>query len=516
MKQHPKWLDSACFYEIYPQSLMDSNDDGIGDINGIISKLDYIKDLGFDALWINPIYLSPFYDAGYDVTDFKKVAPRYGTNQDLYKLFKEAHKRDMHVLLDLVPGHTAIDSPWFIKSCKAKPNEYSKRYIWTNEVWKTPKDLPVLRGISERDGAVVTNFFSIQPALNYGFNEPSESYEEAITDEGPQSTINAIIDIIKFWLSKGCDGFRCDMAGWLVKHDPDQEGTIKVWQQILNDVKMEYPESAFVSEWNNPVNSLRAGFDMDFLLQDEFNPYNSLLARVEKPYFQFNEEKKDAKVFFEHFKEVYQAAQENNKFVSLISGNHDTKRIAAFLTQEELKFYYTFMYTMPNIPFMYYGDEIGMKFLENVTSVEGGYKRTGSRSPMQWDETKNAGFSKAKKLYIPINPDRKGISVKEESEDPDSLYEFIKTILSFKHAHVALDNDADFELIRTTGYAPLVYVRKKYTEKLLIAINPSSKKYNISYEAEFHGNALFSIGEATIDKEKSKLKLAPYSLIILE
>ena len=135
---------------------------------------------------------------------------------------------------------------------------------------------------------------------------------------------------------------------------------------------------------------------------------------------------------------------------------------------------------------------------------------------MQWDETKNAGFSNAKKLYIPINPDRKGISVKEESEDPDSLYEFIKTILSFKRAHVALDNDADFELIRTTGYAPLVYVRKKYTEKLLIAINPSSKKYNISYEAEFHGNALFSIGEATIDKEKSKLKLAPYSLIILE
>jgi glycosidase len=516
MKQHPKWLDTACFYEIYPQSFQDSNEDGIGDIPGIIQRLDYIHELGFDALWINPVYLSPFFDAGYDVTDFKKVAPRYGTNQDLYRLFAQAHKRGMHVLLDLVPGHTATDCPWFIKSCKAKKNEYTDRYIWTKDVWTSPKDLNVLRGISERDGAVVTNFFSIQPALNYGFNEPSESYEQAITDEGPQSTIHTMIDIIKFWLSHGCDGFRCDMAGWLVKHDPEQEGTIKVWQQIINDVKQEYPESAFVSEWNNPANSLRAGFDMDFLLQDEFNPYNSQLARIEKPYFQFNEEKKDAKLFFEHFQEVYQCSQENNKFLSIISGNHDTKRIASFLNEEELKFYYTFMFTSPNVPFLYYGDEIGMKFEENLTSVEGGYKRTGSRSPMQWDKNKKAGFSNANKLYIPVNPDRNGISVEEETNNPDSLLEYIRTLLSFKHAHVSLDNDADFELVKTNGYSPLVYIRKKYTEKLLIAINPSCKNYSISYEAEFKGNSLLSIGEATILKEKSKIKLSPNSLIIIE
>lgn len=516
MKQHPKWLDTACFYEVYPQSFYDTDGDGIGDIKGIIEKLDYIKDLGFDALWINPIYLSPFYDAGYDVTDFKKVAPRYGTNQDLYKLFKEAHKKDMHVLLDLVPGHTSIDCPWFIKSCKANENELSNRYIWTKDVWQTPKDLPVLRGISQRNGAVVTNFFSIQPALNYGFYEPSESYEETISDKGPQATIQAMIDIIKFWLSKGCDGFRCDMAGWLVKHDVECEGTIQVWQQILNDVKMDYPDSAFVSEWNNPACSLKAGFDMDFLLQDEFNPYNSTLARIEKPYFQFNEEKKDGKLFFEHFKEVYASALENNKFVSLISGNHDTKRIASFLTPEELKFYYTFMFTMPNVPFLYYGDEIGMKHSENLTSVEGGYQRTGCRTPMQWNKEKNAGFSTSKKLYIPIPSERKGISVEEQKEDVDSLYEFIKTLLTFKHDHIALDNDADFELVKTTGYSPLVYIRNKYTEKLLIAINPSSKKYNISYEAEFHGNALFSIGEACVDKEKGKIKLSPNSLIIIE
>ena len=283
MIQHPKWLDTACFYEIYPQTFFDSNDDGIGDIKGIIKKLDYIKGLGFDALWLNPLFLSPFYDAGYDVTDFKKVAPRYGTNADLYRLFKEAHNKGIKVLLDLVPGHTSIDCKWFKESCKAKKNEYTNRYIWTENVWNSPKDLPVLRGISERDGAVITNFFSIQPALNYGFYEQRENYEQSIKDEGPQATIAEMIDIIKFWLEKGCDGFRCDMAGWLVKRDPDQDGTVKVWQQIIGEVKQDYPESAFVSEWNNPSQSLKAGFDMDFLLQDEFNPYNSQLARMEKP-----------------------------------------------------------------------------------------------------------------------------------------------------------------------------------------------------------------------------------------
>ena len=512
---HPEWLNTACFYEIYPQSFLDSNHDGIGDIKGIIKKLDYIKDLGFNALWINPIYLSPFYDAGYDVTDFKKVAPRYGTNADLYHLFSLAHEKGIKVLLDLVPGHTAMDSKWFKESCKAKKNKYSSRYIWTDKVWNSPKDLPVLRGISERDGAVVTNFFSIQPALNYGFYEVKEAYEDKITDEGPQATIREMIDIIKFWLSKGCDGFRCDMAGWLVKRDPTQDGTVKVWKQILSEVKKEYPDSAFVSEWNNPEKSLQAGFDMDFLLQDEFNPYNSQLARIEKPFFQFNKEKKDASLFFHHFLEVYDYAKKYDKFVSLISGNHDTKRISAWLNQEELKFYYTFMYTTPNVPFLYYGDEIGMKFINNLTSVEGGYQRTGSRSPMQWDKSKNAGFSKADKLYIPLDKNYKRICVEEERNDPDSLLLFIKTLLEIKRNHVALDNDAAFDLIDNKTYSPLIYLRKKDEEELLIAINPACEESLVSYPNEMNGNVILSIGNINIDEEKKTIHLAPYSLIIL-
>ena len=136
----PKWLENAVFYEIYPQSFCDSNGDGIGDIPGIISKLDYIKELGCNAIWMNPCFASPFGDAGYDVADYYQAAPRYGTNADLKRLFNEVHKRNMHILLDLVPGHTSVAHPWFKESCKADRNEFTDRYIWTDSTETSADD----------------------------------------------------------------------------------------------------------------------------------------------------------------------------------------------------------------------------------------------------------------------------------------------------------------------------------------------------------------------------------------
>ena len=167
MRQLPKWLSDAVFYEIYPQSFQDTNGDGIGDIPGMIQRLDYIKSLGCNAIWVNPWYDSPFGDAGYDVRDYKKIAPRYGTNDDAKNFFDAAHARGMHVLIDLVPGHTSIEHPWFRASMQPEENEYSDRYIWTNSIWEST-DLACIRGISQRDGSAAVNFFSNQPALNYG------------------------------------------------------------------------------------------------------------------------------------------------------------------------------------------------------------------------------------------------------------------------------------------------------------------------------------------------------------
>lgn len=234
MTKQPQWLDNAVFYEIYPQSFNDTNSDGIGDIKGITEKLDYICELGCNAIWINPCFKSPFGDAGYDVEDYYTVAPRYGTNEDLVELFNEAHKRGMHVLLDLVPGHTAVTHKWFKESMKAKRNEFTDRYVWTDSIWVEPDGMASIRGISDRDGSCAVNFFSHQPALNYGYYkpDPDKKWQQSMNDEGPRATLEALKDIMRFWLSAGADGFRVDMAGSLVKNDENGKGTIALWQNV--------------------------------------------------------------------------------------------------------------------------------------------------------------------------------------------------------------------------------------------------------------------------------------------
>ncbi|MCL2127510.1 MAG: alpha-amylase family glycosyl hydrolase, partial [Treponema sp.] len=194
----PQWLNDAVFYEIYPQSFYDSNGDGTGDIEGIIQKLDYIDSLGCNALWLNPCFDSPFRDAGYDVRDYKKVAPRYGTNGDLIRLFDEAHKRGMKVLLDLVPGHSSEEHEWFRKSREPERNEFWDRYIWTDN-WCTPvKGLKTVCGEADRSASYVINFFKCQPALNYGFLKPEEKWQLPADHPGCAATREAMKDVMRY------------------------------------------------------------------------------------------------------------------------------------------------------------------------------------------------------------------------------------------------------------------------------------------------------------------------------
>ena len=217
----PAWLKQAVFYQIYPQSFYDSKGDGIGDIPGIIQKLDYLQWLGINAVWINPCFVSPFRDAGYDVDDYCRIAPRYGTNQDLFRLCREAHRRGIKVCLDLVAGHTSIDHPWFKASCRQKRNIYSDRYIWTSSAISAANStLSLIRGYSERDGNYVANCFDFQPALNYGFAKPDQSWQQPVDAPGPLETRKELIKIMNYWLGHGVDGFRVDMAFSLVKMDP--------------------------------------------------------------------------------------------------------------------------------------------------------------------------------------------------------------------------------------------------------------------------------------------------------
>ena len=332
----PKWLDNAVFYEIYPQSFNDTNADGIGDINGITEKLDYIKDLGCNAIWINPCFKSPFGDAGYDVEDYYMVAPRYGTNEDLANLFKEAHKRDMHILLDLVPGHTSVQHEWFKQSMKAEKNEFTDRYVWTDSIWEEPQGMGCIRGISDRDGSCAVNFFSHQPALNYGYYKPERPWQQSMDDEGPKATLEAMKDVMRFWLQMGADGFRVDMAGSLVKNDEDGKGTIKLWQNVREFLDKEFPNAAMVSEWGEPDKSLQGGFHMDFLLHFGPSHYNDLF-RCEEPFFS-SRGKGDVSAFVEKYLENYEKSEKKG-LMCIPSGNHDMGRLSQNLKLHLRSFY---------------------------------------------------------------------------------------------------------------------------------------------------------------------------------
>lgn len=477
-----KWLSEAVFYEIYPQSFMDSNGDGIGDLKGIISKLDYIKELGCNAIWVNPCFESPFMDAGYDISDYYKIAPRYGTNEDAIELFKEVHKRGMHILFDLVPGHTSYQHYWFQESMKAEKNEYTDRYVWTDDVWLEPEGYATLRGISDRNGSCITNFFSTQPALNYGFYEVKEKWQQSTDAEGPTQTLDEMINVIRFWLSKGLDGFRVDMAGSLVKNDPDSLGTIALWQKVRTFLDEEFPEAAFVSEWGEPDKSLLGGFHMDFLLHFGPSHYNDLF-RCEHPFFSRTGEG-DASEFIAKYIENYEKT-DGKGLICIPSGNHDMDRLARRLDEEERKIAFAFLLSMPGAPFIYYGDEIGMRYVEGLKSVEGGFNRTGSRTPMQWDEElPNAGFSSASadKLYIVQDSSKTRPTAKEELERADSLINEIKRIIEVRRNNPALGNNGKIEFLLKNKKQPLVYIRTAEDQKVLVIINPSKMKYDVSLD----------------------------------
>lgn len=513
-----EWLKNAVFYEIYPQSFMDSNGDGIGDINGIIEKLDYIKGLGCNAIWMNPCYDSPFKDAGYDVRDYKKVAERYGTEEDLCRLFEQVHARNMHILLDLVPGHTSEEHPWFIESSKKEKNAYSGRYIWTEQWFQRAEGFPYIAGERERNGAYVLNYFKCQPALNYGFLEPKESWQKPLQHPDCMATRAAITDIMCYWLEKGCDGFRVDMADSLVKNDDEvKSGTCQVWRDIISRVQAQYPDAALVSEWNNPASAIgMAGFQMDFFLDWYGNGYNLLMRDYDDTGRDESFFKKDSKRsildFLDEYLPKYESVKDKGLYC-LITGNHDMIRAAYNLEERELKLAYAFLFTMPGAPFLYYGDEIGMHYQE-LPSKEGGYTRTGSRTPMQWNNDLNCGFSTAKgeMLYLPVEQGETVPNVAEQEKREDSLLHTVREILAIRR------NDTDFE---DHANLQIVYAdrdRRSFAYQrgdTLMLCNPSGQEETIELPgfSEDAWTQIYGIGTGSC--EQSAYTMGAQSFLIL-
>lgn len=510
------WLSNAIFYQIYPQSYYDSNADGIGDFNGIREKLDYIQELGFTAVWLNPCFDSPFGDAGYDVRDYFKSASRYGSNEDLVALFEDVHRRGMHIILDLVPGHTSVECNWFRESMRAATNPYTHRYIWSDDIRNDIKDVDGIRGnirgISDRDGCCGVNYYSCQPALNYGFAEITEPWQHPVNSPDALATRDAMLDVIRFWLKRGCDGFRVDMAFSLVKNDFDQSQTMGVWKDILTRAKSEFPEAVFISEWGSPDKSLPAGFDMDFVLHFGPSHYNDLY-HCDTPFFS-PEGIGSAKEFFAYYTEALAQTRDKHGLICFPSGNHDIPRISHFCDQTQMKLVFAFMMSMPGVPFVYYGDEIGMRYLVGICSKEGGYKRTGSRTPMQWDNTDNFGFSKApaQQLYTVQDDTKHAPNVAAQQADKNSVLMELKRLITVRKGTPVLQADGEFTLI-CEDY-PLVYLRKNEDCTVLIAINPTSVTKIIHLDAFSADAVLYHVG-ATAHLDAGTLTVPPLSATYL-
>jgi glycosidase len=498
---NPEWLKKAIIYEIYPQSFYDTNGDGIGDLPGVIDKLDYVRSLGVDAIWLNPCFESPFGDAGYDVSDFYKVAPRYGTNDDLRRLFGEAKKRGIRVILDLVAGHTSVECEWFKQSARHEPNPYSDWYIWTRGMFSfmTPGSRHhFIHGTTERMGGYLPNFFPFQPALNYGFAhpDPDQPWQQAVDAPGPKAVRAELKKIIKFWLDMGASGFRVDMAASLVKDDPGSEATIQLWREIRAWLDVDYPEAVLISEWGRPERAIQAGFHIDFYLGFGGTGLTSLFRKKyamgpgASPYgFSFFDPEGLGNImeFVDEYGSRYRATRRAG-YICMFSGNHDTPpRLAKDRSYEDLKLTFTFLLTMPGVPKIYYGDEIGMVGVAGLPSKEGGYMRTEVRTPMQWNRSANAGFSSAPadRLYLPVEAEPASHFVSDQENDPNSLLNTVRKLVQLRRTHPALGNASDYQVVYAKpGRYPFAFLRQDEGETILVVINPANRPVDVDLPVE--------------------------------
>ncbi len=517
----PAWVNHAVVYQIYPQTFYDSNGDGIGDLPGIIEKLDYIKSLGVDAIWINPFFDSPFNDAGYDIRNYYKIAPRYGSNDDARRLFAEAHKRGLRVLFDYVISYTSIDNPWFVDSCEQEPNPHSNWYIWTDNVWKTETGNQWVHGFGHRNGNFLSNFYWNEPALNWGYGEPDPQKKWQLPTGHPDvlALRAEMKKVLRFWMDMGADGFRADMAGALVKGTDPRRETLGYWREVRQMLNSNYPDAFTVSEWSGPRDALDGAFHADFYHWVEgFNDiYQKESYRIgngmsEGHSFFDREGKGNITAFLDRYMGDYEATRAKG-YMCLPLGNHDLARLNNHRTVDELEMIMAFGLTMPGVPFLYYGNEIGMRQLENLPQIEGCYKpRAGARTPMQWTSGKNLGFSTAdpSRLYLPVDSAADAPNVAEEEQDPQSLLNRVRRLIRLKHTEPALAAYAEFvPLYAKPDTYPFIYARAGGGETLLVIFNPAATAVTAGFKfpVAYRELTLLAGKEMKISKEKEALKV---------
>lgn len=506
-----QWWKESVVYQIYPRSFMDSNGDGIGDLRGILAKLDYLKELGIDVIWLSPVYESPNDDNGYDISDYCKIMNEFGTMEDWDELLHEMHKRNMKLMMDLVVNHTSDEHNWFIESCKSKDNKYRDYYIWRpGKEGKEPNNWGAAFSGSAWQYDEMTDeyylhlFSKKQPDLNWD--------NEKVRQD--------VYDMMKFWLEKGIDGFRMDVINFISKEDDlpsvetDEEGYVSGHKHFMNGPNIH----KYLHEMNEDVLSqydIMTVGEMPGVTTEEAKLYTGEARKELQMVFQFEHMdldsgeggKWDVKpcslLTLKQNLTKWQKALEQTGWNSLYWNNHDQPRVVsrfgndgAYHT-ESAKMLATVLHMMKGTPYIYQGEEIGMtnvrfesideyrdietlnmykeKVIERGEDIDKVMQsiyikgRDNARTPMQWDDREHAGFTTGKP-WIEVNPNYKEINVKQAIQDEESIFYYYKKLIELRKNNEIVVYGT-YDLILENNPSIFAYVRTYGEEKLLVIAN---------------------------------------------
>jgi oligo-1,6-glucosidase len=547
-KNDSKWWKEAVVYQIYPRSFKDSDGDGVGDLKGIISKLDYVKSLGVDAVWLNPIYTSPNDDNGYDISNYREIMKDFGTMSDFDLLLKEMHKRGIKLIMDLVVNHSSDEHEWFKQSRSSRDNKYRDYYHW----WPAEKGKPPYRWSffdvnsdawkydAQTDSYYLHYFSQKQPDLNW---------------ENPKVR-NEVYDIMKFWLDKGIDGFRMDAFQFASKDTTWPELPKGYEKNIIKYYGVGPHLHDYLQEMNREVFSK---YDIMTVAEGAGSSPEDAMLFVDPDrkelnmayHFESVDIGKHLKDFgLVKYKDIfsrYDQAFKDKGWLAIFLANHDQPRMVSKFGNDTPKFraisskmLSTFIMTMRGTPYYYYGDELGMDNIRfnsiddyhdvdtrnkyiglknkggDLNAFLEGQKQTSrenGRTPFQWDTTQNAGFTTGTP-WLKVNPNYKTLNAEAQEKDPNSVLNYFRKLVQLRKKESTLVY-GKYTLLDRENPNVYAYTRELDGKKLLVLLNFTDKDspYKIGIST---AKSKIILDNYTGTKKLKSNTLRPYEAIIME
>jgi len=517
------WWRDGVIYQIYPRSFADTNGNGLGDLPGIIAKLDYLQTLGIDALWLSPIYPSPDKDFGYDVSDYLNIDPRFGSLADFELLLSEAHRRGIRIILDLVLNHTSDQHTWFLESRASRENPKADWYIWEDRIpnnWQSIFGGRAWEYVPERDQYYYHMFVPEQPDLNW---------------RNPDVR-GAMLDVFRFWLDRGVDGFRLDVFNMYFKDIQLRENPKKVGRRA-------FERQHHIYDFDRPE-VIDVLHEIRFVLDQYDNRYSvgeTLFATQEKLMKYIGEDKLHGAFNFDFtwsrfdplrlvktVQEWERLFNQHGIWPTYVLSNHDVPRTATRHTRNEddvrAKVIMALLLTLRGTPFLYYGEEIGMRDISLKRSQimdPVGKKywpfnkgRDSCRSPMQWSASENGGFSKVKP-WLPVHPNYIDRNVEKQEADPESMLNFTRRLVQLRRENPAL-HCGDFNLITDRPHHVLAFLRKSGRQTILVALNFKNRSVRLENLPSHNWGLLFSTERKSGTDVGQDMSLFPYEVLLLK